>query len=77
MVVCELGVFAGPEAEVEAQLEQVGSVVFLGVVGVGSCGRNGVNSFQGGIFFLLDWGMLDPVGFDMPGEALVGTGLSL
>ena len=77
LVACVLGVFAGPEAEVEAQLDQVGDVVGLGVRSLGSCGHNGVNDSQEDGFFPLDWGVLDPVGFELPGEALVETGVRL
>ena len=35
-VACSLGVFVGPEAEVESKFDQIGNVVGLGVGGVGS-----------------------------------------
>ena len=76
-VACALGVFAGPEAEVEAQLDKVGNVVGLGDVSVGSYGHNGVNDSQGDRFFQLGWGILDPVGFELPGGALIETGETL
>ena len=74
---CSLGVFAGPGADVEAQLDQVRDVVGLGVGGVGSYSHNGVNNSQGGIFSPLDWGILNPIYFELPGESLVETGVSL
>ena len=43
-----LGVFAGPEAELEAQLDQVGNVPGLWVGGGGSHGHNGLGDAQGG-----------------------------
>ena len=49
----------------------------LGVGGVGSCGHKGVNNYQGDVFLPLDWGIVDPIGFDLPGEALFKTGASL
>ena len=50
-----LGVFAGPEAEVEVQLDQVGNLVGLEVE-VGGCrGHNGENDSQGDGFLPLDW----------------------
>ena len=76
-VICALGVFSGPDAEVEFQLDQFSDVVGLGVGGVVSCGHDGVNDSQGDSFSLLDWGILDHVGFEMPGEALVKTTVSL
>ena len=76
-VACALGVFAGPEAEVEAQLDKVGNVVGLGDVGVGSYGHNGVNDSQGDRFFLPEWEILNPVGIELLDEVLVKTGVSL
>ena len=76
-VACALIVFAGPEAEVEPHLDQVGDVMGIGVGDVGSGGHNGLNDPQGGRFSSLDWGILDPVCFELPGEALVNTGVSL
>ena len=49
----------------------------LGVRG-GSChGHNGVNDSQGVGFYPIDSGILDPVGFELPGKALVEIGESL
>ena len=77
MLACALGVFVGPEAEVEFQLDQVGNVVVLGV-GRGGCrGHDEVKDSHGGGFFMLEMGILDPVGFELPGEALVETGVIL
>ena len=49
----------------------------LGVVCVDSYGYNGVNYSQGGGFLPLDWGIYDPVGFELSGKVLVKTGVSL
>ena len=76
-VACALGVFAGPEAEVEAQLDQVGDVVGVGIRGGCFHGHNGVNYSQGDGSFQLDCGILDPIGFELTGEALVETSVSL
>ena len=76
-VACALGVFAGPGEEVEAQLDQVDDVVGFGVGGGGCHDHNGVDDSQGDGFLPLDWGILDTVGFEMPDEALVNTGVSL
>ena len=72
-----LCVFAGQEAEVEANGDQVGNVVGSGVVG-GSCrGDNGVHNSQGGGFFLSDVGVFEPVGLELTHEALVKPGVCL
>ena len=76
-VACALGVFVEPEVEVESKLGQGGDVVGLGVRG-GSChGHNGVNDSQGVGFYPIDSGILDPVGFELPGEALFNIRVSL
>ena len=77
MVACALDVLVGPETEVEYHVNQVGNVVVLGVGGAGSYGHNGVNDSQGDSLFPIDWEILDPLGFDMPDEALVKTGVRL
>ena len=70
-----LGVFEGPEVEVEAQFDQVSNVVGLMIRGGGCHGYNGVNDSQGDGLFLIDWWILNPVGFELTGEALVDTGV--
>ena len=77
MVVCAFGVFAGPEAEVASELDQVGNMVGLGVRCIGFYGNNGANSAQGDSFFPTYWGILDPIDFEMPGDVLLKTGTSL
>ena len=52
-VASALRVFAGPEAEVEANCDQVDDVVGSGVRGAGCRGDNGVNDSQGGRLFLV------------------------
>ena len=70
-----LRVFAGPEAEVEANSYQVGDVVVSGVGG-GSCiGDDGVPDSQGGGLFLSDGGIFVPVGLELLCEALVDSGV--
>ena len=76
-VASALGVFTGPEVEVEVQLDQVGNVVGLGFGGIGSYGHNGVNDSQGDRFFPLDWGILDTISFELPDEVLVKTSVRL
>ena len=72
-----LCVFAGPETKVEANGDQVGNVVGSGVVG-GSCrGDDGVYDSQGGGLFLLEGGIFEPVGLELPREAFVEPGVCL
>ena len=60
-VASALRVFKGPEAEVEANGDQVGDVVGSGVGG-GSClSKDGVPDSQGGCLFLLDGGVFKPI----------------
>ena len=74
---CALGVFAVPEAELEAQLDQVGDVAGLWVGGGGSRGHGGLGDAKGGIYFLLDGGNFNPVSFKFPGEAPVQAGVGV
>ena len=72
-----LRIFSGPEAEVEANGEQVGDVVGYGVGG-GSClVDDGVHDSQGGGRVLSDGGIFEPVGLELPREALVKPGVCL
>ena len=73
----ELGLFVGPEAQVQDQLYQVVDVLGLVFGGVLSYSHNGVKDSQGDSFFPLDWGVLDLIGFKLSDEALVNTGVSL
>ena len=52
-------------------------MVGLGLVGAGCQVQHVVNYSQGDRFSPLDWGILDIVGFELPDEALVDTGVSL
>ena len=72
-----LNVFTRPEAEVEANGDQVVDVVGSGVVGAGCSSADGVNYSQGDGFFSLDGGILDPIGLEFPCEALVDPGVCL
>ena len=72
-----LRVFTIPEAEVEANGDQVGDVVGSGVGG-GSCrGDDGVHNSQGGGLFSSDKGIFEPVGLELPCDALVEAGVCL
>ena len=72
-----LGIFTQPEAEVEAQLDQVGNVPGLWVGGGGSCGHNGMEDTHGGGFYPIDWGIFYPINFELAGGALVQSDVSL
>ena len=72
-----LGVIAGPDALVEAQLDQVGDVAGLWVGGGGSRGHGGLGDAKGGIYFMLDGGNFNPVSFKFPGEAPVQAGVGV
>ena len=72
-----LGVFAVPEAEVEAQLDQVGNVPGLWVGGGGSCGHDGLDNAQGDGFSLLDWRIFYPISFELTGKVPVQADVSL
>ena len=71
------GVFKFPEAELEAQLDQVGDVSGLWVGSGGSLIHYGLYDSKGGRFFLIDWGIFNPVRFEFPGELPVQTGVRL
>ena len=55
-----LRVFTGPEAEVEANGDQIGDVGDSGVRGAGCRGDDGVNNYQGDGLFSSDGGSLSP-----------------
>ena len=70
-----LRVFAGLEAEIEANGDRVGCVVRSVVRRARCCGNNGVHDYQGDGLFLSDGEILEPVGIEFPREALVKTGV--
>ena len=72
-----LDVFAGPEAEVESKLYQVGTVPGLWVGGGGSCVHDGLDGALGGAFSLLECGILNPISFELVGYSLVQADVSL
>ena len=72
-----LGVFAGPEVEVESNGDQVGDVVGSGVGG-GSClGNDGLDNSKGDGLFSSVRGIFEPVDLELPCEALVDPGVCL
>ena len=70
-------VIVGPEAEIKSQLGQVGDVVDLGFRGGCCLVHNGVNDSHGGGFLPPGRVILDPVGLELPGEAIFKTAVSL
>ena len=76
-VVGALCIFAGPEAEIEANGEQVGDMVVFGVGGASCRGDDGVQNSQGGGLFPSDGVILKPVGLELSREALVEPGVCL
>ena len=77
VVARSLGLFAGPEAKVEAQLGQVGDVPGPWVGGGGSRGHNGLEDAQGGGVFPLDWGFFNPISFELSVEVIVQADVGL
>ena len=71
VIACALGVFTGPNSEVEPQSDQVGDMPGFWVGGGGCCDHHGVDNDQGGGLFRIDWGILDPVSFEFSGKAIV------
>ena len=72
-----LGEFARPEAEVEAQLDQVGDMSGFRVGGGGCCSHDGVDNAKGGSLFLFYQRILDAVGFKLTGEASLRSSVRL
>ena len=66
-----LRVFAGPEAEVEANGDQFGNVVGSWARGTGFYVDKGVNNSHGDGILLLERGILEPVGLGLPRKVLV------
>ena len=52
-------------------------MVGSGVGGGSFCGEDGVHDSQGGSLFLTDGGIFEPVGLELPHEALVEPGVFL
>ena len=72
-----LRVFTGPEAEVEANGDQVGNMVGSGVGG-GSCvGDDGLDDPEWDCLFSSDRGIFEAVGLELPCEALVESSVRL
>ena len=66
-----LGVIAQPEAEVEAQLDQVGNMTGFGVGFGGHRSQFGLDNAKGGGLLLFDRKVLDAIYFKLTGEASV------
>ena len=72
-----LHVFVETDAEVETNGDQVSDGVGSGFRGSSCYGDDGVHDSQGGGRFALDGGILEPVGIELPREALVDPGVCL
>ena len=72
-----LVVFAQPEAEVEAQLDQVGDMKGFGVGGDVHRGHNGLDNSKGYSLLFFDRRVLGAIGFKLVGEAYVQSGVGL
>ena len=72
-----IGLFARPEAKVEAQLDQVGNMTGFWVGGGDCHGHDGLDDDKGDSLASLDWKVFNAVGFKMTGEASVQYGLGL
>ena len=77
VVAGSLGVFEQSEAEVESQGDQVGNLTGFGIGGEGCCGDNGVNDAKWDGLFSFDWRFLQAVGFEVPGETSIQSGVGL
>ena len=72
-----LCVFTRTEAEVEAQLDQVGNMTGFGVEGGGCHGHDGLENSERDGLFLFDRRFLDVVGFKLMSEASVQSSVGL
>ena len=72
-----LGLVSGPQAEVETQDDQVGDVSVFNIGGLSHCGHDGVVDTQRDGIFLFNRGIFDIIYFDLPGELLVQSDVSL
>ena len=77
VVASALGVFALSEAEVEAQGDQIGDLTGFGIGGEGCCGDDGVDDADRDGLFSFDQRVLQAVGFKLPGETSVQSGVGL
>ena len=65
-----LGLFTGPQAEVELQVYQVSDMQGFGVRGGVCSSHYGVDNAQGSGLFPIDWGIFDTVSFELTVESL-------
>ena len=72
-----LGVLTGTQEEVETQDNQVDDVSVFLIGGVSRCGHDGVDDTQRYGLFLFNRGIFDPICFDLMGEPLVQSNMTL
>ena len=72
-----IDVFTWPEADIEAQLYQVGDAVGFWVGGRDSLSHDGLDDANGGGILTLDGGILNTIGFELTGKEHVQAGVSL
>ena len=72
-----LGVLKLPVVDVESHLDQVNNVVVFGVSSGGYCRHDVLDDTKEGVLLSISGGFLDPVGFEMIGEAPVQSGVIL
>ena len=77
MVASALGVFIQSEAEVEAQVDQIGNLTGFGVGREGGCGNNGMHDAKWYGLFLFDRRVLKAVGFKLLGKTSAQSGMGL
>ena len=77
LVAGALGVFTRSEAEVEAQGDQVGNLTGFGIGGEGCCGDDGLGDAEWDGLFSFYRRVLQAVGFELPGETSVQSGVGL
>ena len=72
-----LYVFTRLEAKVESQADQVGDLTGFGIGGEGCCGDDGVDDAKWDGLLSFDRRVLQAVGFELPGETSVQSGVGL
>ena len=72
-----LGVFVRSEAEVEAQGDQIDNLTGFGVGREGCCSNDGIDDAKQDGLFSFDRRVFNTIGFKLPGETSVQSGVGL